>query len=219
VEQKIGPCRFSELPQQFQEQISAGTLHQARGWFTAYRPAWGDLPIAIFVALITVVPGALALLVLPMVALPLFARLLSGTANWIEFMIVMAVLGLIGVIAYFALLRPGMASVRTAWNGIQARRAQRQGREHYGLLLAPQGLLLRHGDQLQPFDCAFLPRKTVQAAEFQIIRERSGRGYRNVEVVVISYRDAQGELKWLQLRDMFATPPRAIAAAIQRWVG
>jgi hypothetical protein len=217
VEQKIGPCRFSELPQQFQEQISAGTLHQTRGWFTAYRPSWGDVPIAIFVALITVVPGALAFLLLPMIAVQLLTRLLAGSASGLEFVIVMVVLGLIGVIAYFALLRPGMASLCTAWNGIQTRRAQRQGREHYGLLLAPQGLLLRHGNQLQPFDCAFLPRKAVQVAEFQSIRERSGRGYHLVEVVVISYHDAQGELKQLQLRDMFATPPRAIAAAIQRW--
>jgi hypothetical protein len=218
VEQKIGPCRFHELPQQFQDQITAGTLHQTRGWFTAYRPAWEDIPIAIFGALITVVPGALTFLVLPMFALQLLARLLAGSASWIEVVIVLVVLGLMGVVAYFALLRPGIASITTAWNGIQTRRAQRQGRQHYGLLLAPQGLLLHHGDQLQPFSCVFLPRKAVQTAEFQTIRERAARGYRNVDVVVISYCDAQGQTQRLLLRDMFATPPHAIALAIQRWI-
>lgn len=219
--QKIGPCRFSELPQKYRVCFASGDLKSAEGMFFPYEPSSSAIPWAIFLSLLYIVPafiiiyaGAYYIYQDPTLVSRIFADMTSG---FVPFLVGFTIFGVIAWgIVY--MLKTGWQSVASAVVSIKIKRAIAVGKYHYGLLLDEDGLVVHHGDYSDDYRCAFLPKSAITDSFVSKVRVWFPKQSFDIDVVKLRYVAGQNHVDELVLREHFSMPATEMHAQIQRWL-
>ena len=165
IVQKIGPCKFSELPQPYRNQFESGEFRAGtnpQATFFPYKPSFMAMLMAILLSAMYIVP-VLLLIYAGLYSVfkdsTLISRILTDmTAGVLQFMVIVAIFGTIVWSTYFMLKMSRRAFAgAAAWSKVK--RAAPPGKHHYGLLLDEQSLVLRHGEHLQIIPVPFCPKR------------------------------------------------------------
>jgi len=219
--QILGPCEFSELPQPYQNQFEAGTIHRQKGQFYPYQAGGVAVFLAVFLGLVYLLPALMVIYMTLDVCFTrpdLVRRVLSDMFSGIlPFLGLTAIFGVLIGVTWFMLLN-GLRAVIGAVVFFEIKEAAADDKRHYGLLLDQHSLVYRHGDYFEDHQCVFLPKKQIEQAFVGVIRVEGAKRSYNKEVVKIHYRDEGEQVRALILKVDFSTPVKTLADQIQRWL-
>ncbi len=221
VVQKIGPCRFPELPQEYRDQFESGNIHLADGQFFAYKPSGVAIPMAIFPGVLYLVFGIGLIFMLPTYFLQdtaRLSRLVDGlTAGVIPFLVTLAIFGVL-IWGIYYMLSNGFKAVAGAITWIKVKQQSKAGKNHYGLLLDEQNLVLRHGEEFEDYACAFMPKRAITNCFASQIWVEGAKHRIKRDVVKIRFVDEQGYATELVLKEYFSATAAEMAGQIQQWL-
>lgn len=218
---KIGPCRFSELPERYRDRLISGKPNADAERFFPYQPPFFAVLEAVFFSLIYLVPVLIVVCTAPYHVYrnpTLIPRIFEDmTSGGVQFF---GILAIFGVIAWglFFMSRMGSKAVARAAVRIRIQGAAALGRRHYGLLLDAEGLVLRHGEHYAEYICAFLPKSAIKDCFVATIRVWFPKRSYDVEVVKIRYVDEQGQANELELREEFSLSAAEMCEEIRAWL-
>ncbi len=219
--QKIGPCEFSELPQRYRDRFESGNIHSVAGQFLPYKPSSVALPVAASASIIYILPALGLIFTLPYYFYKdttLLSRIINEmTSGVIQFLVPLVIFGVIAWGVYF-MLSVGLRSVTNATFWIKNKRAKADGKHHYGLLLDDPNLVLRQGEHLTDYTCAFVPKSAIQECFADNIWIKGVKRRIKIDVVKVRYVDEQKYPQELVLREDFSMSARDMSDQIQQWL-
>ena len=221
IVQKIGPCKFLELPQQYRDLYESGDIHLSSGQFFPYKPSGTAIPMAIFPGVLYLVFVFGLIFMLPYYFLQdtaRLSRLIDGlTAGVIPFLVTLAIFGVLIWGIYF-MLSNGLKAVTAAKTAIAVKQQTEVGKNHYGLLLDEQNLVLRHGEEFADYTCAFLPKNGINTCFATHIWVEGSKHRVKVDVVKIRFVDEEGYSDELEMRGYFSLTVPEMSDQIQQWL-
>ncbi|WP_072620327.1 hypothetical protein [Spirulina major] len=206
-----GLCSLQTLPDPYQLAFRQGSAHYLPGQFLPVNVDWFTQ--------ILLLPLWLLIYALPPLTLPIafinqwirapesygrFFRTVQQQ-NAVETAIMVGLFGLIGVLLVYSAWvawDAGSSFVRT-W---QAHRWQRRGDHGFGLVLLEQGLVARLIDNLDGYNCLWLPRDAIADILWQRIREEGAKRSRWVyrtRLCYVTTDQGKPQTRWLTLKGYF----------------
>ncbi len=222
IVQKIGPCKFSELPQPYRDQFTSGNVHSAAGQFFPYKSSSATVAWAIFFSCIYILPAFVIIYAIPYYIYQdstLVPRIIEDlTSGLFPFLVIITIFGAIVWITVF-MLKMGWQSLArvAAWRKMQ--QAITRGEHHYGLLLDEQNLVFRHGEHFDDYTCAVLPKHTINKCFVSKVRVWFPKQSFDINVVKLYYVDKQEQSNELVLREHFSLSALEMCDQIQAWLG
>ena len=219
--QKIGPCKFSELPRSYRDALESGTPHAVAEHFFPYAPSPSAVFWAGFFSILYILPAVIVLCAGPYYVLQdstLAPRILADmTSSLPRFLVGFAIFGTIAW-GLAQMLNLGLRALARAVTSVRMARAAAEGKCHYGLLLDEQGLAFRHGDYFAEHSCAFLPKSAIESCGVGKVRVWFPKRSFDVDVVRIYYSDGRGHSRELLLRERFSMTVREMCDRIREWL-
>ncbi|AFY38857.1 hypothetical protein Lepto7376_2585 [[Leptolyngbya] sp. PCC 7376] len=211
-----GLCSFQDLPELYQREFLRGSAHHLSEKFLPAKVDWFTqifmMPFWLIYALppLTLPPALLNQLIQKPESFGRFVQTIKQQ-NAGEMALMLGLFALLSLLlvycAWFAW--EGSSSFVRTW---QAHKLRRHGKYGFGLVLLEEGLVARLIDNIDIYNCFWLPREAITNVVWQRIREEGAKHSRWVYRTQLCYvRGHQGKQQkcWLTLKGhMFKTDDR-----------
>ena len=220
--QKIGPLQFFELPQSYQDQFNSGEINSANRFYP-FVPSETSLPMAIFFTLVYILPALFFIFYgIPYLLTQnpeLIGRIISDWFSGLGPFIVLTII--LGVIfgGLFWMLWMGWLSLKNLVVWFRTRRPRPTGEGVYGIIFDEENMVIRSGDYFADFSCAFLPKESIDQSFTSTLRIRheTQKQPTFIDVVKIRFRDVEGLMNELILKEEFSQTADKLQQVISNW--